>query len=79
MPEKVSQSNVCQCFSMTIHYNVHKSIARGDRLKEAKVEAEQIISAYRSELEEKYLSTLAKVSDQDLSPSDVTNDDPVFR
>mmetsp|Transcript_16370 Transcript_16370/g.14780 ORF Transcript_16370/g.14780 Transcript_16370/m.14780 type:complete len:109 (-) Transcript_16370:76-402(-) len=34
--------------------------SRVDRLKEAKVEAEQLISIYKAELEEKYQAALAK-------------------
>jgi vacuolar-type H+-ATPase subunit H len=37
-------------------------IARVDRLKEAKSEAEQIIAAYRAELEQNYQTLLAKQS-----------------
>lgn len=36
-------------------------IARGDRLKEAKTEAEAIIAEYRAELEANYQAALAKV------------------
>mmetsp|Transcript_47596 Transcript_47596/g.97320 ORF Transcript_47596/g.97320 Transcript_47596/m.97320 type:complete len:112 (+) Transcript_47596:75-410(+) len=36
--------------------------ARGDRMKEAKSEAEKIISDYRAEMELKYQDSLAKVT-----------------
>ena len=36
--------------------------ARGDKLKEAKSEAERIINAYRAEMEVSYQVSLAKVS-----------------
>lgn len=36
-------------------------VARVDRLKEAKSEAESIIAAYRAELEAKYQTALSKV------------------
>lgn len=36
-------------------------IARTERLKEAKVEAEKIITSYKGELEAKYQAALAKV------------------
>lgn len=39
------------------------SLARVDRMKEAKSEAEQIISAYRAEMEAKYQTSLAAVSE----------------
>lgn len=38
------------------------SSARVDRMKEAKSEAEQIISAYRAEMEAQYQKSLATVS-----------------
>lgn len=37
-------------------------LARVDRMKEAKSEAEQIISAYRAEMEAMYQESLATVS-----------------
>ncbi len=39
-----------------------RTIARGDRMKEAKHEAEQIVSAYRAEMEAKYQGKLAKTT-----------------
>jgi len=36
--------------------------ARGDKMKEAKTEADKIIAAYRSEMEADYQASLAKVS-----------------
>lgn len=36
-------------------------LARVDRMKEAKTEAEQIIAAYRAEMEANYQAKLAKV------------------
>jgi hypothetical protein len=37
-------------------------IARVDRMKEAKVEAEQIIQAYKAEMESTYQKSLSAVS-----------------
>jgi vacuolar-type H+-ATPase subunit H len=42
---------------------LHLSPARVDRMKEAKSEAEQIISAYRAEMEATYQKSLAAVSE----------------
>jgi hypothetical protein len=36
--------------------------ARGDKMKEAKTEADKIIAAYRSEMEADYQASLAKVN-----------------
>ena len=38
--------------------------ARGDRMKEAKSEAERIVSSYRAEMEVNYQVSLAKVKTQ---------------
>ena len=48
----------CYCFERITILNV---AARVERMKEAKVEAEQIIAAYRAEMEAVYQKSLAAV------------------
>lgn len=43
-------------------FSLHLVAARVDRMKEAKIEADQIIAAYRAEMEAVYQKSLATVS-----------------
>jgi vacuolar-type H+-ATPase subunit H len=56
-----ARKGIVVCFIACL-FVIYYCTARVDRMKEAKVEADQIIAAYRAEMEAVYQKSLATVS-----------------
>ena len=56
------------CLSLMLLCLSVGSVARVDRMKEAKIEADQIIAAYRAEMEAVYQRSLSQVTSSCLPP-----------